>query len=587
MWSVLLGQHFGITVTPSDAPGGGNNYAAGGARVVYDAPNSNAWSVADQINAYLASTGGRADPNALYTVYIGVNDLKTTTTGGPGNIVSPENVAAITTLALQQANLVMQLASAGARYILVPNTVASLTPAVAAATGNGFNSSQTASRNLYDQVTWNTLAANHVNFIPADFNSIFNYVVLNPASFGLTNTNVNTPACGPNVASINCTPANYVTPNADKTYLFADGPLSSTGGGHFTGAGQQIQADYYYSLLAAPSEISFLAEAPLKTRDAVIDSIRGQVPLSYMTPGAFHGWATGDVSWLKMTNYPGMPNDPGTPVAATAGFDYAVTRDWLVGLAFSTGYTKQTFSLGGDFQQTEFAVSVYSAYRKGAYWLDAVATWGSISDNVNRVVPLGITMQSNQGDTNGSNISFAAETGYNFQTAIGSLPSAVAMPFKAPPTEPLYLTHGPIVGIIAQQVHIDPFAETNFSAPTNLAFASQLRNSVVSELGYQASVTIGRWEPYVRAVWDHEFDGTGRLVTASLLSITAPSYSLPAAVLGQDWGSLILGTRYKIAPNATAFVAFSSQIAQNSVTTYGGQIGVNVAFNPPAVVTKY
>jgi outer membrane lipase/esterase len=71
------------------------------------------------------------------------------------------------------------------------------------------------------------------------------------------------------------------------------------------------------------------------------------------------------------------------------------------------------------------------------------------------------------------------------------------------------------------------------------------------------------------------------------LSITAPSYSLPAVALGQDWGSVILGTRYKIAPNTTAFAAFSSQIGQSSVTTYGAQIGVNVAFNPPAVVAKY
>jgi outer membrane lipase/esterase len=95
------------------------------------------------------------------------------------------------------------------------------------------------------------------------------------------------------------------------------------------------------------------------------------------------------------------------------------------------------------------------------------------------------------------------------------------------------------------------------------------------------------WEPYVRAVWDHDFDGTGRLVTASLLSITAPSYSLPAVLLGQDWASVIPGTRLKFAPNATAFAAFSSQIGQNNVTTYGGQIGVNIAFQPPAVVAKY
>jgi outer membrane lipase/esterase len=588
LWSQLIGQHFGIAVTPSDAPGGGNNYAAGGARVVFENPTSNAWSAASQINAYLASTGGRADPNALYTVYIGANDLKTTTTGGPGNIVSPTNTAALTTLGLQQANLVMQLASAGARYILVPDTITALTPAAGTASGFNFNAAVTASRELYDQTTYNALAANHVNFIPADFNSIYNYVLLNPAPFGITNTNVNTPACGATVASINCTPANYVTPNADKTFFFADGPASSTGGGHLTGAMQQVEADYYFSLIAAPSEISFLAEAPLKTRAAVIDSIQNQIPLSYMTPGSFHGWVTGDVSWLKMNNSPGLPNDPGTPLATTAGFDYAVTREWLVGAAFSGGTTSQSFSLGGNFKQTEFAVSLYSAYRRDALWFDAIATWGTLQDTVNRVVPLGITTQSNQGSTNGSNISFAAETGYNFRTAVGTLPASAGMALKAPPATPLYLTHGPVVGIILQQVHIDPFAETNSSGvPTNLAFASQLRNSAVTELGYQASIDIGIWQPYARAVWNHEFDGSGRLVTASLLSITAPSYSLPAVLLGQDWGTATVGTRIRFAPNMSAYAAFTSQVGQGNVTTYGGQIGLNVAFQPPTVVAKY
>src|SRR5260221_802621 len=264
MWSVLMGQHFGIAVTPSDAPSGGNNYAAGGARVVFENPLNNAWSATSQINAYLASTGGRADPNALFAVYIGINDLKPTTAGGPGPIVNPTNVAAITTLAVQQADLVTKLAGAGARYILVPNTASAQNAAVGAASGFGYSAAVTASRALYDQVTYNTLAARGVNFIPADISSIYNYVLLNPAMFGITVTNVNTPACGATVGSINCTPANYVTPNANRTYFYADGPLAATTGvGQLSGAMQQVQADYYYSLIVPPSQISFLAEAPV------------------------------------------------------------------------------------------------------------------------------------------------------------------------------------------------------------------------------------------------------------------------------------------------------------------------------------
>ena len=88
MWSEALGRKFGIAVSPASgalarflvAPfgvqlagvvEGGNMYAAGGARVVYNDPtNPSAWSATDQVASYLATTGGKADPNALYTVLI-------------------------------------------------------------------------------------------------------------------------------------------------------------------------------------------------------------------------------------------------------------------------------------------------------------------------------------------------------------------------------------------------------------------------------------------------------------------------------------------------------------------------------------
>ena len=367
-WTVALGQRFGIAVTPSDAPGGGNNYAAGGAHVVVEDPTLNAWSATSQINAYLALTGGRADPNALYSVWIGVNDLKV----GPGNIVSPPNYAAITTLGLQTANLVDTLAAAGARYILVPNTISILTPAAGAASGFGFGTgtaNEGVSRAFYDQVVWNGIASKGVNFIPADVNTVYNFVLLNPGMFGITNTNVNTPACGATLAQ-NCTPANYVTPNADRTFFYADTA------GHVTTAVQQIEADYFYSVIVAPSQISFLAEAPVKTRSAVVNTILNQIPISQQDPGPgrYHAWLTGDVSYLKMDNYAGFPWDPGTPVALTGGFDYRYTREWLIGAAFSVGTTKHSFSNTGNFTQEDVAASIYAAYRNGPFWGEARCT---------------------------------------------------------------------------------------------------------------------------------------------------------------------------------------------------------------------
>jgi outer membrane lipase/esterase len=581
-WAQIFASKFGYSAVPADAPGGGNNWAIGGARVV--AGYYNTWSSQQQLAAYLASTGGVADPNALYTYWIGANDLKTTTTAFgpyPGNIVSPSKVAQLTTLAGQTVSQISTLAAAGARYILVPNAI-SYTSAGAAAMGNPYNANTTASRNLYSQLVWDGLAANHVNFIPADIGALWNYVLTNPTPFGITVTNWNTPACG-TVNSFQCTAANLVTPNANKTHFYADGPSAPDGGGHPTGAVQQIEADYFYSLVVAPSEISFLAEAPLKTRAGVINSVYNQIPLSYATPGAFHGWVNGDVSWLKMTNNAaGFPDDPGTPLATTAGFDYAITSNWLVGAAFSGLTTKQSFSLGGDYRQDEFAMNLYTAYRHNASWADAIVSWGTLHDTVNRQIPLGISTQSNQGSTSGSNVSFAGEIGYDFSTAIGGTAAASpSLSYKAQAPKPLVLTHGPIVGVILQQVYIDGFTEANASgAPTALSFGSQTRNSAVSELGYQVSLKYGIWEPYAKLLWDHEWADLNRLVAASLTSIVAPSYTMPAVILGRDWATGMIGTRVGLASNVSGYAAITAQMGQTNAMTYGGQIGVNVAFNP-------
>ncbi|MDA9432991.1 hypothetical protein XH88_14595 [Bradyrhizobium sp. CCBAU 51627] len=590
-WAQIFASRFGGSATPSDTPGvGGNNYAIGGARVV--AQNGNILSTQTQIATYLAGTGGVADPNAFYTYWAGSNDLKTTTVASgssPGNIVNPQNVPQLLAVAGQAASQVTQLWNAGARYILVPNTPA-LNAAASAAAARGYSSVLVDSRSIYDHALWNDLSAAGIKFIPADIASLYNYVLTNPGSFGITVTSALTAACG-NVNSYQCTPANYVAPNANKTHFWADGAGAPDGGGHTTGAVQQIVADYFYGLVVAPSEISFLAEAPLKTRLGVISSIQNQIPLSSDQAGAFHGWVSGDVSWLKMTNnVNGFPDDPGTPLATTAGFDYAITSNWLVGAAFSGQATKQSFSLGGDYRQQEFAVSLYTAFRHNALWADAIGSWGALRDTVNRQVPLGTSIQSNQGSTNGSNISFAGEVGYDFRMPFGPAPANAGISYKAPvaAAAPIVLMHGPVAGIILQQVYVDGFTEANTSgAPTALSFTSQTRNSAVTELGYRASLRFGIWEPYAKLTWDHEFADLNRLVGASLTSIVAPAFSMPAVVLGRDWAAGTIGTRLKLASDVSGYVALTGQLGQNNAMTYGGQVGLNVAFNPPGVVAKF
>ena len=97
-------------------------------------------------------------------------------------------------------------------------------------------------------------------------------------------------------------------------------------------------------------------------------------------------------------------------------------------------------------------------------------------------------------------------------------------------------------------------------------------------MAIKSSLDFGMWQPFVKAVWNHELVDRGRNVTAALTSIVAPSYFMPAVVLGKDWGTGTLGTRIKLSPAVAAYATAVAQIGQNNVITYGGQVGLNAAF---------
>ena len=343
MWSEALGQKFGVAVKPASAaftdyvannlaasvgfPAGalsgigsaGNNYAASGAGVATNAPGvAFAWFGKYQIAAYLASTGNLADPNALYTVLIGANDFASNL---DALSKSPSDLQA---LAKGASDLAVTLKNAGARYILVPNIAnRESTDAVYRAVLDKpppfERAAYGAAYAAYSANVWANLAASNVNFIPADSVALFNYVVTNPSPFGITEVRQIVAACGLKTAE-DCTPADWRTPNADKTYLFAD-----SGAMHFTSAYQQIEADYVYNLLAAPGQISLMPVAQLRSRLGVIEAIRSQMPDRARNLGERHVWISGDVAALRSGEL--LDAQPGKnlrPMSVAVGVDYQI-----------------------------------------------------------------------------------------------------------------------------------------------------------------------------------------------------------------------------------------------------------------------
>jgi outer membrane lipase/esterase len=559
MNSEVLAAHFGLTALPANEPGGGTNFATSGARASqFNFPGSGLFPGAvptvTQINNHLAGTGGVANPNGLYLVSSGGNDVAFAL----DNLPAAQRNAYVAGAANDLVGGITTLRNAGARYIIVPNLNESFG-----------NANVRSLRALYNDTLWGGLSAAGVNFIPADSNTIRAQLGNNPGAFGLTETANGT--LGPGTASacqsppgvngawgLICTPS--TTPNATTaTLVSADAPQTRlfSDEQHFAAAAQRVYGDYYRSLVIAPSQISLLAENPIKIRDYVVGAIENQIAISQRQPAphGFHAWLTGDVSSLKIENDFGFASETSTPVNLIGGFDVRVLNQLLVGVAFSAGTKKPSFDTGGTFRQDEFSASLYAGFLSGPFWLDLIATYGKLQYDINRLVPIGITIQSNSASTDGTNWSFAANGGYNF----------IHGPW----------THGPVAGITLQRVNVDGFVEAG--SFTSLAFAEQTRESAVTALGYRVSLDAGMLRPFAKVVWNHELADTDRLVTASLTTTVAPSYSLPAIDLGRDWATGTVGTAITWPAGITGIVSFTGQVGQSGVVTYGGQVGLNVA----------
>ena len=113
IWLDHVAGFLHVPLTPSILHG--TDYAFGGAWATVDQPlgASKIPSVPTQVGQYLLQHGGKADPNALYIIEGGGNDIVDTTTGSPqmlGNLI-----------AHSLFDSEQMLRKAGARHFVIPN----------------------------------------------------------------------------------------------------------------------------------------------------------------------------------------------------------------------------------------------------------------------------------------------------------------------------------------------------------------------------------------------------------------------------------------------------------------------------------
>ncbi|SKA21183.1 autotransporter domain-containing protein [Novilysobacter spongiicola] len=509
VWSEYLAEFYGTAAAPANQ--GGSNYAVGGARVAEDSIGAlgPTPSMATQVGNYLASTGGVADPDALYTVWGGNNDLFAVAAGAPPETTIGAAVGA-------QVGIVGSLQAAGAQYVLVPSIPdLGLTPA-ARAQGPAAQAQLTQLASVYNDALFGGFEQAGLRVIPLDMFHLFQEVVADPGAFGFAN--VTGTACQPQITaqSVTCNPTSYVTPDAATSYAFADGV-------HPSGAAHEVVADYAAAVLEGPRQIAVLPNSAAMTGRARADRVSAQLVVPDSTDG-MRWW--GDVRGDFQRYGHGDLHDGAGP-ALTVGVDRRSG-----GLVFGGfgGFGRQAQDWGrrgGSFDQSEATIGAYLGWNAGAAWINAQASYTSLGFDIERNVVLGQATRVHRADIDGSNVSFGLNGGWEFGDG--------------------QLRHGPVVGVLAQKIEIDGFGESDPDLSTSLAYPEQSYDSLVGSVGWQVRFDGGALQPYARLTADREFEDEPEQAFGRLQSMPGTStYAVPGVSFDDSYGTLVLGTRSRM-----------------------------------------
>jgi outer membrane lipase/esterase len=160
---------------------GGTDYAFGGAWVTAPQPlGGGAFipSVPQQVQLYLGQHGGKADPNALYILEGGGNDILGTTSGSPDALGYE--------IAVGIADSELMLRRAGARHFMVPNLFnVGLLPA-AAGNATFATAASTATNHWVGKLLAFEELLPRVQILRMDVFSLINAVETDPTHFGFT-----------------------------------------------------------------------------------------------------------------------------------------------------------------------------------------------------------------------------------------------------------------------------------------------------------------------------------------------------------------------------------------------------------------
>ena len=558
-----LGAHLGLQTLPSTPyllqPVTGNpdgtNYAVGGYRTgqilssittlsetVIPVGEPGAGTVLRSRPGYLAEFG-RADANALYYINGGGNDVL------QGFIIDQASAASA---AKSLVDGVSALQRAGARTIIVSDLPdVGMTPA-GFASGNRATWSNGAS--LFNDALTSQLSALGGNVIRLNYRGLLSEVQADLAAFGFDPLVAQTNVCfsGSSCLADPTWGLGGTSPNPNKL-LFNDGV-------HPTAAVQQITADYTYSILSAPWEVSLLPEMAMASLSGHQQQLRSEWQAdrgAWQGEGQWRSFVAASGQRQQFQEGEAVANGDSQGLGLNLGGSYRLDDNWRLGLAL--GLQEQSLEAGeadSEYDLGSYLLSAFAQYQNGRVWGDSSLSLGHLDySDLNRQFALGIAERSEKGGTDGQLWALSARLGYDLANA--------GTGWRV----------SPFVSADFARVEVDGYSERGTSS-TALNFDDQQRDSRRLGFGVQMSYQLSSaTQVFAEVAREREFEDGPRQLRMGLNSVAGNSFELqghtPAG--GQTLGSL--GISHALAESLQLRAAYQFR------GTDDRQHGINLSLN--------
>ncbi|WP_417778127.1 autotransporter domain-containing protein [Stutzerimonas xanthomarina] len=498
----------------------GTNYAVGGYRTDQILDSLVGTSTVDAGGGLTRSRPGylvqnpRVDPNGLYYLNGGANDIFQLQTNPVTMAQAAGNMVAA----------VGALQAAGARYIVISD----LPDVGNTPLGNSQPGFGSVLNNLSD--TFNAelaagLQAQGGNYVLLNNRLLLSEVRADLARYGFDPSINQTAVC---FDGGNC-PLDPTyglgTANADPSRLLFNDQV------HPTTAVHQISADYVYSILSAPAEVSLLPEmgrSALRNHLQLLDNELAAQRGNWQSVGVWRSFVQGG---YNRPEYDGFGGGDGDSPTLAVGMSNRISEHWLAGL--SLGLAQNSLSLGAgdsDYDMRSYLATAFASYQQDRLFADFNASVGYLDyDSLDRTFALGVAERSEKGSTEGVAWGVSAKTGFNL------------MQMGDP------VQFGPFIGASYQKIDVDGYSEQG-ARSTALTYEDQELDSLRLSVGLFGSYALSdrtRLLGEVAREVERE-DEQREDLRMSLNSVPTNSFELPGATPTGDQTRFSVGIAHHL-----------------------------------------